>query len=85
MGHMVQRLDKITYNMALGHFSNISTSRKLKMNMFSGSNNLWRLLGEHEPFNALYCYCKRFFKTSGGWPLRGGSILRGAGTPPVTL
>ena len=30
------------------------------MNMFSCSANLWRLLREHEPFNALYCYCVGF-------------------------
>ena len=28
------------------------------MNPFSGSNNLWRLLGEYEPLNVLWWYCK---------------------------
>ena len=36
------------------------------MNMFSGSTNLRRLLGEYEPFNALYCYCKGLLSLSYG-------------------
>jgi len=28
------------------------------MNPFSGSANLWRLLGEYEPLNVLWWYCK---------------------------
>ena len=64
--NMVPKLDKITCNMTFGHFSNISTSWKLEMNIFSGSTNLRRLLGEYEPFNALYCYCKGLLSLSYG-------------------
>ena len=33
----------------LEHISLISTSRKLEVDRFSGSMNLWRFLGEYEP------------------------------------
>ena len=37
------------------------TPYKLKINTFSGSANLWRLLGEYEHLNLLLWYYKRPF------------------------
>ena len=38
-----------------GHFKGIFTSKNLVLNTFSGSTNLWRLLGEYEPLGVLLC------------------------------
>ena len=57
MCQKVPKLAKITWNIIFRHFSNISTSCNLVMNMFSGSTNLWGLLIVFLSFNALYlCY-----------------------------
>ena len=46
LGHMVPKLAKITWNMTFGHFSHISTSRKLEMDSFSGSTIISYRLSE---------------------------------------
>ena len=38
-----------------GHFKGIFTSENLILNTFSGSINLWRLLGEYGPLGVLLC------------------------------
>ena len=43
-------------NSTFRHLKGISTSHKSKMNTFSGSTNLWRLLGKYEPLHLLLWY-----------------------------
>ena len=52
--HVVPKFVKITWNITFGHISLISTSRKLEMDTFSGSTNLWRLLEKFEPLDILH-------------------------------
>ena len=46
---------KITKYTTIGHFMGISTSKNFVLNTFSGSTNLWRLLGEYGPLGVLLC------------------------------
>ena len=39
--------------MTFQHFLSISASKKLKMNRFCSSTNLWTLLGDYEPLHVL--------------------------------
>ena len=57
---------KITKYMAFGHFKGISTSKNLVLSTFSGSTNLWRLLGEYRPLGVLLCYYIGLLSGSGG-------------------
>ena len=44
----------MTFWILFEHFA----SKKIEMNPFSGSTNLWRLFGEQEPLNVLCRSCK---------------------------
>ena len=46
---------KITKYTTFGHFMDISTSKNFVLNTFSGSTNLWRLLGEYELLGVFLC------------------------------
>ena len=45
------------------------------MNPFSGSTNLWTILGEHEPFNMLLQQCKGLLSGSYG-PKTGQNCMK---------
>ena len=51
---------KITKYTTFGHFKGISTSKKLVLITFSGSTNLWRLLGEYEALVVLFASIRVF-------------------------
>ena len=50
-----EEIIKITKYMTFGHFKGISTSKNLVLITFSGSMNLWRLIGEYETLDVLLC------------------------------
>ena len=52
MGQRGSKLLKMTKYTTFGHFKCIFTSKNLVLNTFSGSINLWRLLGEYEHLGA---------------------------------
>ena len=49
------KLLKMTKYTTFGHFKGIFTSKNLVLNAFSGSTNLWRLMGEYEALDVLLC------------------------------
>ena len=51
------KMIKITKYTTFGHCKGggISTSKNLVLNTFSGSTNLWRLIGEYEALDVLLC------------------------------
>ena len=60
----------------LGTFRTFSlTSKKTDMNPFSGSTNLWTILGEYEPFNMLLRQCKGLLSGSYG-PKTGQNCMK---------
>ena len=50
-----EKMIKITKYTTFGHFKGIFTSKNLVLNTFSGSTNLWRLMGEYEALDVLLC------------------------------
>ena len=58
----------MTKYMTFGHFKSIFNTKRLDMIdliIFSGSRNLWRLLGEYEPLDVLLCYYMRLLSGPG--------------------
>ena len=50
------KIAQITKYTTFRHFKCISTSKNLVLNTFSGSTNLWRLLGEYGHLGVLLCW-----------------------------
>ena len=55
---------QITKYMTFGHFQCIFTSKNLVLNTFSGSTNLWWLLGEYGHLGVLLCSYMGFLSGS---------------------